>query len=896
MRNPRNSAKQLDKIFKPRNLALIGASNRTDSIGYAVMQNLIKSGFEGNIYPINLKYSEIQGFPSFRSIGKVPVKVDLAIITTPARTVPGIVEECGKAGVGGLVIISAGFKEVGGEGLQMYEQIREIAQQYHMRLIGPNCVGITNPHLKLNASFTTHMAQKGNIAFISQSGALCAAILDWSLSQNVGFSHFVSLGSMIDVGYADLIDYFGTDSNTASILIYMETLKGARKFMSAARAFSRNKPIIILKSGKSQEGSQAAMSHTGSLAGNDAVYDAAFRRAGIIRVETIAQLFNCAQALAMQPRPRDKRLTIITNAGGPAVLATDHLIANGGAIATLSEETKTALNAILPPHWSRNNPVDVLGDASAAVFRKAAEICLQDEATDALLVIFTPQTVTDPTEAAEQLVLASKQAKKPIFAVWMGENDVANGRDVLEFGKIPNYRYPESAVDVFLKMYQYSRNLALLNETPTAIPVECEPDTEAALHLIQTFVQTGKAQLNELEAKQLLRYYQIPTTQGQLAKTSAEAIAIANEMGYPVVLKIVCSSISHKTDAGGIRLQLEDAEAVAIAFQEVLKAGKMYAPAANIEGVLVEPMIEKAKMELLIGAKKDPVFGPVIAFGSGGVAVEIFKDIQLGLPPLNMALAKQIVENTKIYPLLKGYRGTQGVNLQELLLTLRKLSYLVMDFPEVKEVDINPYLADETGGIVVDARILLDTTVNRKKGLPYEHMVISPYPTKYFKKVKTKEALDVLLRPIQPEDEPLVEKMFGYISKESLYFRFFGYVPHVTHDFLTRFTNIDYDREIAIIAEVEENEARKMIGVVRIITDGWGESAEYAILIADPWQKHGLGSIMTDFILEVAKDKGISKIYASVLATNKGMLRLFEKKGFRIKREGFDSYYAEIDL
>ncbi len=895
MQSQRSTQSRLDKIFKPRNVAIIGASVKKDSVGYAVMKNMLDAGFKGNIFPVNLKYNTILDRHCYHYIGKISEKIDLAVITTPARTVPGLVEECGKAGVGGLLIISAGFKEAGEEGQKMYEQILQTARHYNMRIIGPNCLGILNPNLGMNASFATRSALKGNIAFISQSGALGTSILDWAVDQNVGFSYFVSVGSMIDVSFADLIDYFGTDNNTSSILIYMESLKDARRFMSAARAFARSKPIIILKAGKSQEGGRAAMSHTGSLAGDDAIYDTAFRRAGIIRVDTIAQLFNCAQALAMQPRPRNNRLAILTNAGGPGVLATDYLIGNGGRMAPLSEETMAKLNEILPPHWSHNNPVDVLGDATADIYRQALEACVHDVNVDGVLAIFTTQAVSEPAKAAIEVVQVARDRRKPILAVWMGEQDVADAREILEHGRVPHYRYPESAVDVFIRMCQYSQNLKLLYETPSETPHEFVPDTAGAQKIIYRALETGERELAEHVSKVIMACYDIPVTVCKIAKKATDAVKYANELGYPVVLKIESPDISHKSDAGGVKLNLRNEENVREAFDDIIDSVKKYQPDAHIEGILVERMIDKP-FELFIGAKKDQIFGPVIAFGQGGIGVEVFKDTRLGLPPLNMALARQIIRNTRIYPLLKGYRGQPGVNLEELAFTLCKFSYLLMDFPEIAEIDINPFMADDAGGIVVDAHIALDKAVGKRKKQDYQHLVISPYPAKYIREVKLRDDTPATLRPIRPEDEPLVEKMFQYLSKESLYYRFFGYVPQVTHEFLARYTQNDYDREIAIIVEIEDKGEKLMIGVVRIIADAWGENAEYAILIADPWQRQGLGTILTDYILEIARDKGIRKIYASVLATNKGMIRLFEKHGFTIKRDGFDTFYVELDL
>jgi acetyltransferase len=887
--------RQLDSIFKPKVIACIGASDRVESVGYAVMHNLLIGGFEGKVYPVNPQHKTIQGVTAYKSVKKLPKKADLAIIVTPAKLVPQVVEECGEAGVGGLLIISAGFKEAGEEGMKMLDQITATSRKYGMRIIGPNCLGFINPTLGINASFATKMAGKGNIAFISQSGALCTSILDWSLDQSVGFSHFVSIGSMVDVGFAELIDYFGMDNSTSCILIYMETLKDARKFMSAARAFARSKPIIILKAGKSAEGGKATLSHTGSIAGNDAAFDAAFQRAGIIRVDTIAQLFNCAQALAMQPRPQGNRLAIVTNAGGPGVLSTDYLSTRGGKLAPLSEDTMKKLNEFLPPSWSHGNPVDVLGDASAETYRKAMEVCLADENVDGVLSILTTQAVTSPTDAAHEVVKAANNTRKPVLAVWMGESDVAEGREVLEAGKIPNYRYPESAVDVFLRMWQYSRNLELLYETPEEAPKQFTPRKDSAWRIIRGALSQGRKQLTEDEAKDLLGCYAIPVGANKLATRVEDAADFAEEIGFPVAMKIVSPDALHKTEVGGVKLNITNREEATNAFADIVKAVKSHIPKAVIEGVLIERMVKKP-FELLIGSKKDPIFGPVIAFGRGGVAVEVYRDTQLGLPPLNMRLARRIIEGTQVHSLLKGFRNMPGVDLEDLAFVLTKFSHLMVDFPEISEVDINPYAVDHESGIVLDARVLLDDYQPRRKGHPHDHLVISPYPGKYTKLVTLKNGVVATLRPIRPEDEPMETRMIESLSTETLYFRFFGYVPRVSHDFLARFTHIDYDREMAIVAEIDKDGQKEMIGVVRIIADAWGETAEYAIVVADEWQRLELGGNMTDYILEIARDKGIPKVYASMLATNKRMIQMFEKRGFKITREDFETYHAELEL
>ncbi len=887
--------KQLKKLFQPRSIAVIGASDKTTSIGFTVMRNLLEGEFKGVITPVNIRHREVFGLKSYYHIGDVPEAPDLAIITAPSYAVMRIVRECGKTGVGGIAILSAGFNETDEEGLHRLERIKEIAREHNMRVLGPNCMGFINPYLGLNASFSSRIANPGNIAFISQSGALGMSTLDWAMEQNVGFSYFVSVGAMADVGFADLIDFFGTDSHTSCILVYMETVKEARRFMSAARAFARHKPIIVLKAGRSREGRRVARSHTGALAGNDRVFSAAFQRSGIIRVSTIAQLFNSAQSLAMQPRPNGNRMAILTNAGGPAILATDYLVAKGGELAQLTEKTYEKLSESLPVNWSHNNPVNVRGNASAEVYQTALEILLKDKNTDGVLLILTYQANTDPEAIAEAVVKVNKRARKPILATWMGEQAVVEGREILESGKVPHYRYPESAVDVFLRIFEYNRNLELLYETPPEEPMEFKPDREKALALIRKVLAEGRQQLMESEAKELLSFYEMPVTNYQLAHSADEAVAFAEQCGYPVVLKVASPDIYHKSDIGGVCLNLPDEAAVREAYQQALDNTRKHAPKADIRGVVIERMVSKP-FELLIGSRKDALLGPVIAVGKGGIAVEVYRDTRLELPPMNMALAQRMIEQTKIYPLLKGYRNRKGVDLDLLAFTLCKFAYLVMDFPEIQEIDINPFVMDDKEGVMLDAHVVLDPNVSRAERRPYSHLVIPPYPGRYRRTIKAKNGTPVFLRPIRPEDEPMELEMVNRLSKESLYFRFFGYVPKMTHELMTRFTQIDYDREMAVVALIEQDGKEEMIGVVRIIADPWGEAAEYAILIADEWQGQRLGSQMTDYIIEIGRDMKLSEIYATVLSSNKGMLTLFERKGFDIQREDFETFHVSLKL
>jgi len=883
--------KKLNKLFNPKVVAIFGASSKKGSVGYSLMKNIIGSGFDGIVYPINPKRTNVLGVKTYSSLEEIKEKVDLAIIATPAKTVPTIVENCGKAGVSGIVLISAGFAEIGEEGKLLTKHISATVRKYRMRLIGPNCLGFIKPSIKLNASFANKMALPGKIAFISQSGALCTAILDWSVKQNVGFSHFVSIGSMIDISFHDLIDYFGSDPQTTSIVIYMESLIDARSFMSAARAFARNKPIIVLKAGKSTEGAQAAMSHTGSLAGNDFVFDAAFKRAGVVRVDTIDELFNIAQSLAMQPKPAGNRIAIITNAGGPGVIATDTLIEMGGKIAQLSPETINGLNEHLSPNWSKGNPVDVLGDAGPLQYEKAVELCANDKNVDGVLVILTPQSMTDPSGVAHEVASIGRKCRKTVLASWMGSEDIREGQEILESNKIPVYQTPEDAIKCFMLMYNYSRNLEILHETPSHIPSEFIPQKTESRKLIEDVFADNRSVMTELEAKQLLNNYQIPVINHGLAKTEEEAVKLAEEIGYPLVMKIVSPDILHKTDVGGVILNVLNQNEVKQAFNKIMDSATKKAPKADIRGVFVEQML-KRKYELIIGCKKDPIFGPTIVFGMGGVAVEVFKDTTVGLPPLNMALAMRMIEDTKIYKLLKGYRGMPGADIASIQFLLYKFAYLLVDFPQIHSIDINPFGVDERGGVVLDAKVILDPDVKNVEKDYAKHLVISPYPSEYITEFNLQGGEKALLRPIKPEDELMEKEMFSMFSERTQKFRFFQLIKDISHEELVRYTQIDYDREIAIIGEVTKDGEKKMAGVVRLIADQYNETAEFAIVIADPWHNKGLGNKFTDYIMDIAKTRGIQKIYANILAENHIMLHMFRSRGFNMTKLE-DGYYAE---
>jgi acetyltransferase len=886
--------KILDKFFNPQRIAVIGATEKPEKVGCAVMHNL--AHFQGKLYAVNPNHTKVLGVTCYKKVKDIPEKVDLAVIATPAHTVPGLIAECGKAGIECAVILSSGFKEAGESGQQLFRDLQHIAAQHKVRIIGPNCMGLLAPGIGLNATFAASAPGPGRVAFISQSGALGSAILDWAAAKHVGFSYFASLGNMSDISYEHLIDYFGQDSHTACILIYMESLTNGRKFMSAARAFARSKPIVILKAGTSKEGARAALLHMGATAGNDAAYEAAFRRTGLIRARTIQQLFDCAQALALQTLPAGKRLAIVTNAGGPGIIATDALIRRGGTLAELSKDTIQKLDALMPALWSKSNPVDLRGDATPDQFRAAVRACLFDHSVDAVLTILTAQRVTNAVAVAEGVVAEAKAVfPKPVYASWMGLQSVQEGRKVLEDGKIPWYPFPERAVEVFMHMADYRENLEMLYETTPDQPIGfADIRREEARHMIDALQRQGRTQLDEHESKQLLALYGIPVNMGLLATTAEDAVHHARMIGYPVVLKVESPDIWNKTEAGGIRVGIDSDAEVVQTFQFLMEHIKRRRPDALVRGISIEKMMPLGH-EVLIGASKDPVFGPVIRFGVGGPASELWQDRTVGLPPLNLTLAKHLVEGTKVSQLLHGFHGLPSAPINLLQDILCRFAYLLMDFPDLKEVEINPLAMGPSSGIVLDAAVSLEKSSNHQRS-PYDHLCILPYPTQWIKEVRLKNKKEVLFRPIRPEDEPLEADLTQNTSKESLYMRFFGYVPGLDHGFLSRLTHIDYDREMAIVAEVEDKGVKKIAGEVRIVGDGWRENAEYAILVADDWHNQGLGGLLTDYIIEIAKAQGYACIKATFLRFNGSMRRLFERKGFKISPEDEDSDKAELKL
>ena len=870
----------LDAIFSPKNVAVIGASEKPGSVGRTLLWNLISNPFGGTVFPVNPNRDSILGIQAHDSIESIGADVDLAVIATPAPTVPHIVEECAAAGVQGIVIISAGFREIGEEGAELEREIKEIAERENIRIVGPNCLGVMHPPSGLNATFAGAMARPGNVAFVSQSGALLTSILDWSFRENVGFSAFVSIGSMLDVDWGDVIHYLGNDPKTEAIVLYMESIGDARSFISAARDVAQSKPIIVIKAGRTQAAAEAAASHTGTLAGSDAVLDAAFRRTGVLRVDRINDLFYMAEVLAKQPRPRGPRLTILTNAGGPGVLATDALIEGGGELTPISDHAMEQFNGVLPEAWSHGNPVDILGDADPERYANALEIASQDENSDGLLVVLTPQAMTEPTKTAEHLRPYARNNRKPVLASWMGGAAIESGENILNEAGLPTFAYPDTAVRAFNNMWRYSYNLKALYETPS-LPQDEEglPDREAADALVQGAHEDGRVLLTEAESKNLLAAYGIPTVETRIAETESEAVAAANDIGYPVVVKLHSLSITHKTDVGGVRLNLESAEEVETAFQGI----KDGVPADGFDGVTVQPMVDLSDAyELIVGSSIDDQFGPVLLFGSGGQLVEVVKDSALALPPLNTTLARRMMEQTKIYEALQGVRGRDPVDQDGLEQLMVRFSQLVAEQPRIKEIDVNPLLArpGKDGLIALDARVVLHPYTVDDADLPVP--AIRPYPHQYVGTHTMRSGTDVTVRPIRPEDEPRVVEFHKELSERSVYLRYASLMKleqRVAHERLARICFIDYDREMALVAETGEDH---IIGIGRLTQPPGRNEAEFAMLVIDDYQGDGIGTELLRRLVQVGEDEGLERITADILRQNRAMQRVCEKLGFKI--------------
>ena len=884
----RSAPHPLDAIFAPHSVAVIGATGREGSIGRAVVWSLVSSPFGGTVYPVSDKYASVLGIRAYRRVDDIPEPVDLAVVVTPAATVPAIITECVEAGVRGVIVISAGFKEHGEPGKELERQILERMQGSGMRMIGPNCLGVMNPLSGLNATFALNIARPGNVAFISQSGALCTAVLDWCQKEMVGFSAFVSVGSMLDVGWGDLIDYLGNDPRTHSIVMYMESVGDARSFLSAAREVSLTKPVIVIKAGHTQAAAHAAASHTGALTGSDEVLDAAFRRCGALRVHTIADVFYMADILSKQPRPVGPRLAIVTNAGGPGVLAADSIMFNGGQLAELSAKAMEELNALLPPYWSHNNPVDVLGDALPDKYAKVVDLVIHDPNVDGLLAILCPQGMSDPTQTADRLKAYAQGTGKPIIASWMGGPAMAAGLDILNRAGIPTFPFPDTAAKVFYYMWRYSYNLRGLYETPQ-LPEDSEkgPDRGTAEQIVQRARQAGRTILTEVESKQLLAAYGIPTVATETARTEAEAVEHAEKIGYPVVLKLFSETITHKTDVGGVQLNLHDADSVRFAYGLIERSVHEKAGPGHFLGVTVQPMVKLDGYELIVGSSVDPQFGPVLLFGAGGQLVDVLKDRAHALPPLNTTLARRMMEQTKVFEGLQGVRGCKPVDLVALEELLVRFSHLVVEQRWIREIDINPLLASPERLLALDARIVVYGPETKIEELP--RLAIRLYPNQYVKPWTLKNGEAVIIRPIRPEDEPLLIKFHQALSDRSVYLRYFRPLKlsqRTAHERLTRICFIDYDRELALVVERKlKDDTPEIIAIGRLSKVRGRNEAELAVLVDDRHQHQGTGTELFRRLIEVARDEKLQRVVSTILTENLDMIAICRKLGFQTQTD-----------
>ncbi len=867
----------LAPLFEPASVAIIGASERAGTIGTVLMRNMLDAGFSGKIFPVNPKHAAVQGLRCYASIADLPERADLAVIATPASTAPQLIEECGRAGIRAAVVISAGFGETGAAGSVLEQAMLENARRHNLRLLGPNCLGIMRPSSGLNATFARGSARAGSLGLISQSGAVCTALLDWAAPNDVGFSSIVSLGASSDLDFGELIDYLVNDAATAHILLYIEGVRDARRFVSALRAAARVKPVILMKVGRYPSGSRAIKSHTGAMVGSDDVFDAAVRRTGVVRVKTIGQLVAAAQALASRVRPQGNRLAIITNGGGPGVMAADRATELGLPLANLAAATVEALQKSLPANWSHSNPLDLIGDADAQRYSAAVSACLADPAVDGALVILTPQAMTDAVAAANAVAVAAQSSNKPLLACWMGEQSVAAARQVFKQAHIPVFRTPEPAVDMFAHVSAFYINQQILLQTPASGEQQTAPAIEKAQRIIETALAEGRRSLTQIEAKTVLSAFCIPVARTFSAAGSAEAVLRAAEIGYPVALKIDSPDISHKSDVDGIRLNLGDANAVRAAFSQVTANAKRLRPQARINGVIVEKMLAASHArELMLGIVRDAVFGPAIVFAAGGTATEVLHDRALDLPPLNQTLAAVMIARTRVAKMLGAFRNLPPIDMAALESALLRVSEMACELPWIDELDINPLIADASGVTAVDARIVISprTTGQRR----YAHLAIHPYPAELATVRELRNGAHVTLRPIRPEDATMEQAFVRRLSPASRYFRFMGTLRELTPAMLMRFTQIDYDREMAFVAVQDESE----VAVARYITNPDGSSCEFAIVVEDAWQRRGLGRIMLRRLIEVARQRGLTSMLGYIAAGNTGMLNLCSALGFVI--------------
>jgi acetyltransferase len=875
-----NERHYLHTLFEPESIAVIGASETANSIGVTLVRNMLDSGYKGKLFFVNPKHETVFGQPSYASVGTIPQRLDIAVICTEAAAVPEIVEACGRAGCRNVIVIAGGFAEAGSRGASLQRAALENARRHGMRLLGPNCLGIMRPGSQINLTFGHGFAHAGTIGLISQSGALCTAILDWALPNKIGFSNVVSLGAESDVDFGEVLDYMVSDPRTENIFLYIEGIKNARRFMSALRAAARCKPVLLIKVGKHPAGEKAARSHTGALVGADDVFDAALRRAGVVRLANVGQMYAAASALFSHFRPRGNRLAIVTNGGGPGVMAADYAADIGIPLAQLHPATVTRLNELLPANWSKANPIDILGDADPARYGASLQACLDDEGVDGVLAILTPQAMTDPTQAARTVIDITRLSDKPLVTCWMGEEQVGEARKLFQGAGIPTFRTPEPAVDLFSHVSNYYRNRQLLMQTPPSISEQAPPRLESARLVIESALMEGRKILSEMESKAILSAFRIPIAQTMVARSASEAMVLAEELGLPVVMKIDSPQIAHKSDCGGVRLNLNSLAAVRDAWLEIMDGVKKNRPDAQINGIAIEPMIQKANgRELVVGMMRDQVFGPTIVFGPGGTGVEAYNSERaVALPPLNPFLVADMLASTRTNARLGQFRNMPPVSMAAIEAILLSVSAMVCELPWISAMDINPLIVDENGAVAVDARITIENmpiTAGR-----YDHMAIHPYPSHLETGYQAKDGTQVRIRPIRPEDVRMEQEFVRALSPESRYMRFMNTIREVSPAQLVRLTQIDYDREMAYVATIDADGAEKEVGVVRYATSPDGESCEFAIVVADDWQGKGLARRLMGVLIDTARGANLRYMHGDFLAENTRMLAFVASLGF----------------
>jgi acetyltransferase len=871
----------LDYLFSPRTIAVFGASEAPESVGGRLFSNLVNGGFPGAVYAINPKYKQLFGQTCYATLEQINNPVDLVIVATPAITVPEIIHSCGEHGVRAAVIISAGFGKGNGQGEALARSMLETARLYQMRVLGPNCLGLIHPSARMNATFSKSNALAGQLALVSQSGALCTSILDWACPREMGFSTIVSLGDALDIDFGEILDYLAQDRETVSILLYVEGIRNARSFMSGLRIAARMKPVVVVKAGRHQAGQRAAVTHTGALVGADAVFDAALQRAGVVRATTVSQWFAAAQILASKYRVSGNRLAIITNGGGLGVMATDRAIDLDVQLSSLSETTLAVLDKKLSSHWSHSNPVDLLGDAPPQSYELAVRACLEDQGVDGVLIMLSPQAMTDAEACARAVISAVGDGHKPILTCWMGDQQVAAARELFARHHIPHFNTPESSVEAFAYLTSYYHNQQLLMQVPGPLAERSEPDIEGARLIIESALSEKRSLLSMTEARAVLHAFHIPVTRSIACSTANEALVAAESLGFPVVMKINSPDISHKSDTGGVKLNITNAQAVRSSYRELIDEVTKKADTIHIDGVIVEPMFAPVHgRELLVGVVRDPVFGPAISFGAGGVQAEALEDRAVALPPLNSFLIARLISQTRASRLLDRFRNMPAVHMEALVQVLRRVSEMVCELPAIREMDINPLVAHETGVMALDVRIAVDPVPPSLD--PYAHMAIHPYPAHLTSRLQLADGTNISIRPMRPEDAAIEQGFVKQLSPQSKYFRFMQGLNELTQEMLIRFTQLDYHRELALIAVLDGQESEIELGVARYMMNPDGESCEFALVVADAWQGRGIGSKLMTELMGAARLRGFAEMIGEVLATNANMLVLMRNLGFNI--------------